>query len=80
MIGKLEQRTPAPERTSLSVEQALEDFGLREAFLSRPAHEQAQWLGWVAGAGSDAVVEDRISYLLDALWLGSRPATVFPTT
>jgi hypothetical protein len=52
------------------VERALLDFDLQEAFQYRPARERAQCLIWIAASSDASEVEDRVSWLLDALASG----------
>jgi hypothetical protein len=52
------------------VERALLDFGLLEAFEYRPARERAQCLIWIAASSDSSELEDRVSWLLDALSSG----------
>jgi hypothetical protein len=48
-------------------ERALRDFGLMDAFESRPPKERERCLRWIAGAAGEREEEDRVSRVLDSL-------------
>lgn len=60
----------------LFLERALMDFGLMDAFDSRPRVERQRCMEWIAAAGEDREEEKRVSRVLGALSRGKAlPAT-----
>lgn len=52
------------------VRQALEERGLMDAYRSRPAYQQNDYLGWIKRAKRQATREKRLAQMLDELELG----------
>ncbi|KIM12828.1 MAG: hypothetical protein KU37_00060 [Sulfuricurvum sp. PC08-66] len=49
---------------------ALENANLMEEYYARPAYQQNDYLGWIAGAKTDATRQKRLTQMLDELSQG----------
>jgi hypothetical protein len=52
------------------VRDALDERGLMEAYKSRPAYQQNDWIAWIEGAKQKATREGRLAEMLDDLEKG----------
>lgn len=52
------------------VKQALEERGLKEAFLNRPPYQQNDYIGWIERAKRQDTKYRRLSQMLDELEAG----------
>ena len=52
------------------VKQALEERGLMEAYLERPAYQQNDYIGWINQAKRQETKEKRLRQMLDELEQG----------
>ena len=66
-LRELQAITPEQQEVTQFVERALLDFGLMEAFESRPSDERAEYLRWIGAASGERAQEVRVSRLLDDL-------------
>jgi hypothetical protein len=51
----------------LSMQRALEEFGLMQAYALRPPDEQSAWERWIKHAGAEPEERERLAQLLDNL-------------
>jgi len=67
VLSRLQRpRNPMPD----FVARALAEKGMAEAFASRPAYQQNDYLGWIARAKRPATREKRLRQMLDELVRG----------
>ena len=57
---------PMPE----FIEQALEERGLMEAYLARPAYQQNDYIGWITRAKREETKEKRLNQMREELEIG----------
>jgi uncharacterized protein YdeI (YjbR/CyaY-like superfamily) len=51
---------------------ALNEAKLMDAYKSRPAYQQNDYIGWITRAKLDATRDKRLSQMLNELWRGDR--------
>ena len=52
------------------IEDALDERGLMDAYHSRPAYQQNDYLGWITRAKTDLTLQKRLNQMLDELEAG----------
>ncbi|GJM06008.1 MAG: hypothetical protein DHS20C09_20040 [marine bacterium B5-7] len=52
------------------IKQAIEDHGLTQDYVDRPAYQQNDYIGWIERAKRQETKEKRIRQMLDELELG----------
>lgn len=71
MSGPIHRRRPRHPMPPY-VEAALLERGLMDAYRSRPAYQQNDYIGWIAGAKRPETRDKRLAQMLDELAGGDR--------